>query len=258
MTKKKLEELKEFLDFKVDQYNVPNFIEQDPIQIPHEFEIRQDIEIAGFLTSIIAWGTRKSILTDAHKMLDWMDDAPYDFVKNFTEKDLDFFRDKVVHRTFSGEDLAYFLKQLQRLFHQSETLETYFLLQENEYNLYHSLERFRNHFFEGEFTHRSQKHISSTYKNSAAKRLVMFMRWMVRADARGVDFGLWKNINPGVLSIPLDVHTANISRKLNLVKRKQNDWKTVEELDDVLRKLDAKDPAKYDFALFGLGVTNEL
>lgn len=258
MTDKELQELKEFLDYKADEYNVPEFINDDPIQIPHRFELRQDIEISGFLTSIIAWGTRKSILGDADKMLDWMDQSPYDFVLNFEDKDVDYLKDKVVHRTFNGEDFVHFLKQLQRVYKTYDSLEDLFLLNENEQNFYHSFDRFRNVFFDNNFEHRSQKHISSTYKKSSAKRLMMYLRWMVRNDNRGVDFGLWDKINPAYLSIPLDVHTANVSRKLNLIQRKQNDWKTLEELDIYLRKMDDKDPAKYDFALFGLGVTKEI
>lgn len=255
---KDLKELKEFLDIKADEYNVPDFILDDPIQIPHRFELRQDVEIAGFLTSIIAWGTRKSILGDANKMMSWMEESPYDFVLNFKDSDLEGFKDKVVHRTFNGEDFVHFLKQLQKIYKTYDTLEDLFLLHAEESNFYHSFERFRNAFFNSDFSHRSQKHISSTYKKSSAKRLMMYLRWMVRTDKRGVDFGLWDRINPAYLSIPLDVHTANVSRKLGLIQRKQNDWKTLEELDHILRQMDAEDPAKYDFALFGLGVTKEI
>lgn len=249
--------LKEFLDEKAELYNHIDFIENDPIQIPHRFSLKQDIEIAGFLTATISWGTRKSIITDAEKILSWMGNSPYDFVLNFKETDMDFFNHNSVHRTFNKEDLNYFIRNLNRLYKNNESLESLFLVKENETNFYHSLDRFRTEFFKENEIHRSRKHVSSTYKNSSAKRLIMFLRWMVRQDNKGVDFGLWKNINQEHLSVPLDVHTGNISRKLNLIQRKQNDWKTVEELDLVLRNFDKNDPAKYDFALFGLGIDKE-
>ena len=253
----KFEELKQFLDEKADQYNHPDFIENDPIQIPHRFSLKQDIEIAGFLSATIAWGNRKSIINSANKILNFMGNSPYDFVMNFSEEDLKSIEGKAVHRTFNGEDYAQFIRNLNRIYSENNSLENLFLLKETETNFYHALERFRQEFL-GDLNHRCYKHVSSTYKNSSAKRLMMFLRWMVRKDNRKVDLGIWENINQKYLSIPLDVHTGNISRKLNLVSRKQNDWKTVEELDLILRKMDAEDPAKYDFALFGLGVSKEI
>jgi len=251
------EELKSFLNEKADQYNSPDFIEDDPIQIPHRFSLKQDIEIAGFLAATISWGNRKSIIRSADKMLDIMENSPYDFVLNHSEKDLEALQDKSIHRTFNGEDFAYFIRQFNKIYKENESLENLFLVKDQETNFQHAIERFRNGFLETE-KHRSHKHISSPYKNSSSKRIIMFLRWMVRKDKRGVDFGIWENINQKHLSIPLDVHTGNISRKLGLVFRTQNDWKTVEELDAAIRKFDANDPAKYDFALFGLGVTKEL
>lgn len=253
----KFEELKQFLDEKADQYNHPDFIENDPIQIPHRFSLKQDIEIAGFLSATIAWGNRKSIINSANKILNFMGNSPYDFVMNFSEEDLKSIEGKAVHRTFNGEDYAQFIRNLNRIYSENNSLENLFLLKETETNFYHALERFRQEFL-GDLNHRCYKHVSSTYKNSSAKRLMMFIRWMVRKDNRKVDLGIWENIDQKYLSIPLDVHTGNISRKLNLVSRKQNDWKTVEELDLILRKMDAEDPAKYDFALFGLGVSKEI
>lgn len=253
----KFEELKSFLDEKADQYNVPDFIENDPIQIPHRFSVKQDIEIAGFLAATISWGNRKSIINSAEKMLDLMGNSPYDFVLNYSEKDLKDIHDKSIHRTFNGQDFSYFIRQFNRIYRENESLEDLFTIREQEVNFLHAIERFRSRFLEPE-KHRSYKHISSPYKNSSAKRIMMFLRWMVRKDKRGVDFGIWENIDQKYLSIPLDVHTGNISRKLGLVSRTQNDWKTVEELDDAIRKFDESDPAKYDFALFGLGVTKEL
>lgn len=253
----KFEELRDFLNEKADQYNAPDFIENDPIQIPHRFSLKQDIEIAGFLAATISWGNRKSIINSADKMLDIMGNSPYDFVMNYSEKDLENIQDKSIHRTFNGQDFSYFIRQFNRIYKENESLESLFKVKEEENNFLHAIERFRSGFLEAE-KHRSHKHISSPYKNSSAKRIIMFLRWMVRKDKRGVDFGIWENIDQKNLSIPLDVHTGNISRKLGLVSRTQNDWKTVEELDIAIRKFDEKDPAKYDFALFGLGVTKEL
>lgn len=249
-------ELKDFLDEKADFYNTPEFIDNDPVQIPHRFSMKQDIEIAGFLTATISWGNRKSIINDAEKMLGFMENSPYDFIRNATLKDLENLENQSIHRTFNGEDFREFILNLHRIYSENESLENLFLVNDNEANFYHSFERFRNQFI-GESLHRSRKHVSSTYKNSSAKRLMMFLRWMVRKDRKGVDFGIWEQIDQKNLSIPLDVHTGNISRKLNLIQRKQNDWKTVEELDLAVRKFDSTDPAKYDFALFGLGVSND-
>lgn len=250
-------ELKDFLDEKADVYNSLEFIQDDPIQIPHRFSLKQDVEIAGFLAATISWGNRKSIIKSAEKMLDIMGNSPYDFVMNYSENDLNSIKDKSIHRTFNGEDFAYFIKQFNKIYKENESLENLFLINEDESNFQHSIERFRQNFL-GVEKHRTHKHVSSPYKNSSSKRIIMFLRWMTRKDNRGVDFGIWKNIDQKFLSIPLDVHTGNISRKLGLISRTQNDWKTVEELDVVIRKFDETDPAKYDFALFGLGVTKEL
>lgn len=251
------EELRDFLNEKADVYNSFEFIQDDPIQIPHRFSLKQDIEIAGFLAATISWGNRKSIIKSAEKMLDMMGNSPYDFVKNYSENDLKSIEGKSIHRTFNGEDFVYFIRQFNRIYNENESLENLFLIKDAETNFYHAIERFRKLFLNIE-KHRSHKHVSSPYKNSSSKRIIMFLRWMVRKDNRGVDFGIWENIDSKHLSIPLDVHTGNISRKLGLITRTQNDWKTVLELDDIIRKFDEKDPAKYDFALFGLGVTKEL
>ncbi|WP_417431721.1 TIGR02757 family protein [Halpernia sp.] len=251
-----LDEVFLLLNEKAEQYNHPDFIELDPISIPHRFSLKQDIEISGFLTATISWGNRKSILNSAQKMLDFMDNSPYDFIQNFTEKDLKILENKAIHRTFNGEDFSNFLINLKRIYQSFESLEDLFLLKENETNFYHSLERFRTYFLR-ENSGRSSKHVSSTYKNSAAKRLIMFLRWMVRKDLKRVDFGIWNNLNPQYLSIPLDVHTANISRELGLLNRTQNDWKAVEELDLTIRKYNPEDPAVLDFALFGMGVNKD-
>lgn len=198
------EELKSFLDEKADQYNAPDFIENDPIQIPHRFSLKQDIEIAGFLAATISWGNRKSIIRSAEKMLDIMGNSPYDFVQNYSEKDLGSLQDKSIHRTFNGQDFAYFIKQFNRIYKENESLESWFIIKEPEINFLHAIERFRSNFLESE-KHRSHKHVSSPYKNSSAKRIIMFLRWMIRKDKRGVDFGIWENIDQKYLSIPLDV-----------------------------------------------------
>ncbi len=249
-------ELKNFLDEKAEFYNAPEFIDNDPVQIPHRFSLKQDIEITGFLTATISWGTRKSIINDAEKMLTFMEHSPYEFIRNVSVKELESLENRSIHRTFNGEDFREFILNLKRIYEENESLESLFSIQGNEANFYHSLERFRQIFI-GNAQHRSHKHVSSTYKNSSAKRLMMFLRWMVRKDRKGVDFGIWETIDTKSLSIPLDVHTGNISRKLNLIQRKQNDWKTVEELELAIRKFDPADPAKYDFALFGLGVSGD-
>lgn len=253
----KFEELRDFLNEKADFYNTSDFIADDPVKIPHQFSLKQDIEIAGFLTAVISWGNRKSIIKDAEKMMEWMEKSPYDFILNHQTSDLDFVENKAVHRTFSAEDFRFFASALKRIYQKYDSMEYLFLTENGEENFRHAIERFRTEFFLENPTHRSTKHISSPYKNSSSKRLMMFLRWMVRNDRKGVDFGIWDRINPAFLSVPLDVHTGNISRKLSLVSRKQNDWKTVEEMDHVLRKFDDKDPAKYDFALFGLGVSGD-
>lgn len=250
------QEIFDLLNEKADLYNQKSFINLDPIQIPHRFSTKQDIEIAGFFAASIAWGNRKAIIQNAEKIMLMMDDSPYDFIKNFTEADLKHFPDKAVHRTFNMEDFKFFLKQFQRIYQQHDSLEDLFLVKAEEINFYHAIERFRSAFLD--IDHRAHKHVSSPYKNSASKRIMMYLRWMVRQDQRGVDFGIWTKISPKHLSIPLDVHTANISRTLGLLTRKQNDWKSVEELDIILRKYNLEDPAIYDYALFGIGINKDL
>lgn len=245
-------EIFDFLDEKAEEFNTPNYIETDPIQIPHRYSLRQDIEISGFFASIIAWGNRKSIIKNANKMMDIMGNSPYDFVMNVQESHFSIIERKAVHRTFNVEDFKVFVFNLKRVYQENENLENLFLLRDGEINFYHALERFRNIFLSSEL-HRSHKHIGSSYKKSACKRLMMYLRWMVRKDNKGVDFGIWDKLDPAYLSCPLDVHSGNIARKLGILERKQNDWKAVEELDLKLRKYNPQDPAVYDFALFGLG-----
>ena len=249
----KKSELKEFLDEKVTIYNHPNFIESDPIQIPHLFTLKEDIEIAGFLVATIAWGNRKSIINNGHRLVEIMGNSPYDFVMNYSEKNSGSLA-PFVHRTFNNEDLHYFIKALQNIYKNHGGLENIFSKFSEKNSMQPAIHHFKNTFFELTHLSRTQKHVSDPIKNSAAKRLNMFLRWMVRNDSAGVDFGIWKTVSPSQLSCPLDVHSGNVARKLNLLNRKQNDSKALRELDASLRKLDRTDPVKYDFALFGLGV----
>ncbi|WP_177764816.1 TIGR02757 family protein [Flavobacterium sp. I3-2] len=244
-------ELKEFLDEKADFYNNPEFIENDPLQIPHSFSLKEDIEISGFLASTIAWGNRKMIINNAKKMMDLLGNSPYDFVMNHNEDQLDDL-DYFVHRTFNGTDFKQFIKSLKHIYEIQGGLENVFYNNGN-LNLQENISHFKKTFFEIEHPLRTQKHVSDPLNGSAAKRLNMFLRWMVRNDNRGVDLGIWKKISMAQLSCPLDVHSGNMARKLNILTRKQNDAKALLELDSYLRKLDSVDPSKYDFALFGLG-----
>ena len=243
-------ELKSFLDFKSQHYESESFIAHDPIQIPHQFSKKEDIEIAGFLTATIAWGNRVSILKSAEKMMDIMEGAPHDFVLHHKTKDLNNFRG-FVHRTFNDQDIQYFIRSLSNIYKHHGGLEGVF--SDGEIQIQERIHRFKQIFFKLNHLPRTQKHVSDPLRGSAAKRINMFLRWMVRSNEKGVDFGLWKKISPSMLSIPLDVHTGNVARKLKLLKRKQNDAKALQSLDLSLRKFDPDDPVKYDFALFGLG-----
>lgn len=247
------EELKEFLDEKVIQFNNPNFIESDPIQIPHQFSLKEDIEIAGFLTAIIAWGNRKMIIKNASKMMNFLGNSPYDFILNHREHHLEKI-DGFVHRTFNSTDFQYFITALQHIYKNHNGLEEIFLKNSTSNSIQPAIHYFKQLFFKIPHLPRTEKHISDPLKGSAAKKINMFLRWMVRNDNAGVDFGIWKSISPSVLSCPLDVHSGNVARKLGLLQRKQNDAKALAELDKNLRKMDSNDPVKYDFALFGLGV----
>lgn len=246
-------ELKEFLDEKVVIYNQPSFIESDPIQVPHKFDTKEDIEISGFLTASIAWGNRKAIINNAVKLMGLMDRAPFDFITNHQENDLDSLN-SFVHRTFNSHDLRQFVKSLKHIYSEHGGMEAVFSKYAEPDSMQMAIHKFKTLFFEIPHLERTKKHISDPLKNSAAKRINMFLRWMVRNDNSGVDFGIWDSLSPSQLSCPLDVHSGNVARKLGLLKRKQNDAKALKELDASLRTLDPKDPVKYDFALFGLGV----
>ena len=247
--------IKEFLDEKYNYYNTTSFIEQDPISIPHLFTRKEDREIAGFLAATIAWGNRKSILNNASKLMKWMDHSPHDFIVNHTKKERKVF-ETFVHRTFNGKDCVFFIESLQNIYVNRAGLEAAFSAKpgQGETGLKNNISNFREIFLQTGHLQRSEKHISNPLQKSSAKRLCMFLRWMVRKDKRGVDFGIWQGISPAQLCLPLDIHTGNVSRALGLLNRKQNDWQAVEEITAVLRTMDPNDPVKYDFALFGLGV----
>ncbi|NQX77245.1 TIGR02757 family protein [Gilvibacter sp.] len=247
-------ELKAFLDEKAAYYEQPSFLEQDPIQIPHRYTQKEDIEISGFLTAVIAWGNRLSILRSADKMMQIMGDAPHDFILNHEPTDLEKI-EGFVHRTFQTVDLKYFLKALQQLYRHQGGLESTLAKHYKEAGeLQLALSSFKKEFFSFDPPERSLKHLPDPLKGSAAKRINMYLRWMVRSSARDVDFGIWDQIPASALSCPLDVHSGRVARAVKLLKRKQNDAKAVLELDKALRRLDPEDPVKYDFALFGLGV----
>jgi uncharacterized protein (TIGR02757 family) len=247
-------ELKQYLDQKVILYNQPEYIYSDPIQIPHRYFRKEDIEIAAFLTATIAWGQRKSIIKNASFLMDLLENTPYDFVMHASDNELQNLQ-QFVHRTFNGLDCEFFIRSLRNIYSNKGGLEKVFtdgyMLDNSAYS---ALNHFRVAFLAIAHTKHVEKHISDVNSNSAAKRLNMMLRWLVRSDDCGVDFGIWKNIPMSALMMPLDVHVGNVGRALGLLNRKQNDWKALEELMNVLRVFDKNDPVKYDYALFGIGV----
>lgn len=246
-------DLKYFLDEKSHQYESLEFIKDDPIIVPHSFNKKQDIEISGFITSVISWGNRKSIINSAKKIIEFMDNSPYDFILNHTEKDL-IKKKESVHRTFNSDDLNYFFISLKNIYSKHNSLEAILADKSNGKNLQQRISGFKELFFSLDHPERTRKHLPSPIDGSSAKRFNMFLRWMVRSNEKGVDFGLWNKINKSELSVPLDVHTGRIARILGLLRRNVNDSKAVKEIDLKLREMDPRDPVKYDFALFGLGV----
>lgn len=261
MEQKNRSELKKFLDKKVIQFNNPEFIKDDPVCIPHLFSKKQDIEIAGFFAAIFAWGIRKTIINKSKLLFQLMDHAPYDFCINHTNEDLRKL-ENFCHRTFNDTDLLYFISFFKFHYSKNQSLETAFFnsqtINQPRLIVENSLNYFYNYFFSLEdIFERTKKHIASPKKNSSCKRLNMFLRWMVRNDDKGVDFGLWKKIAPSQLICPVDVHVARVSRHFNLLKRKQVDWLAAIELTEELKKFDPTDPVKYDFALFGLGISEK-
>lgn len=258
MKEKNISDLKKFLDKKVIEFNNPDFVKDDPVYIPHLFSKKQDIEIAGFFAAIFAWGIRKTIINKSKLLFGLMDNAPYDFCLNHTDNDLQKL-EKFCHRTFNDTDLLYFISFFKFHYSKNNSLESAFFnsktLNQTSDIVEHSLNSFYQYFFSLEdIPQRTKKHIASPIKNSSCKRLNMFLRWMVRNDNKGVDFGLWKKFSPSQLICPVDVHVARVSRHFGLLKRKQVDWLAAVELTEELKKFDPNDPVKYDFALFGLGV----
>lgn len=251
-----MSELKDFLDKKVTEYNNPGFITCDPISVPHGFTKQQDIEIAGFFAAILAWGQRKTIINKCSELLAMMDNAPHDFMINHEENDLKPFL-KFKHRTFNDLDTLYFIEFFADFYKDHESLEEAFVLAWTpEVQVMERLFiNFHDYFFRlPNAPARTRKHIATPLRKAACKRLNMFLRWMVRDDGEGVDFGIWKKIKPYQLICPCDLHVDRVGRRLGLITRKQTDWLTAMELTENLRKFDPLDPAKYDFALFGLGV----
>jgi len=248
-------ELKSFLDSKVNAINNIDFITSDPISIPKAYTSKQDIEITAFWVSMLSWGQRVTIINKSKELFGLMEDQPFDFIKNHKEKDRKRF-ENFKHRTFQYTDTLYFLEFLQWYYAQHDSLEDFF---KNYSNVEDALVDFHELFFSLPHSpKRTQKHIATPSRNSSCKRLNMFLRWMVRKDNAGVDFGLWTQIDPAILMMPLDIHVERVAKKLGLLKRKQRDWKAVVELTKNLRKMDSTDPVKYDYALFGIGVLGEL
>lgn len=247
------EELKQLLDEKALTYNHPNFIETDPIQIPHRFAKKENIEISGFLAASIAWGQRATIIKNGLRLVAMMDNDPYQFLMQTDESEWLHFSD-FKHRTYNGTDCLFFIRSLKNIYQNHGGLETVFTKgYQQENSIASALRYFRTIFFEVDHQDRSQKHISNIDKGASAKRLNMFLRWMVREDKKGVDFGLWKAMPMSDLLLPLDVHTGTIGRQLGLLNRRQDNWRSVIEITESLRRFDPKDPIKYDFALFGMG-----
>lgn len=254
MPRSRLSDLKEFLDEKVSVFNRPDFIVHDPVSIPHLFSIKQDIEIAGFFAAVLAWGQRATIIRKCQELMAWMDNDPHNFILHHNERDLKPF-EEFRHRTFNGTDALYFIEALRFLYRKHPSLEDAFITHPAEETVEGGLIRFQHIFFSMEnHPHRTRKHLPTPERKSTCKRINMYLRWMVRQDNCGVDFGIWRRISPAQLLCPCDLHVDRVARRLKLIKRKQTDWLTVLELTENLRKLDPTDPVKYDFALFGMGV----
>jgi len=251
-----LEKVKEFLDVKYAEYNTPAFIPNDPVSIPRGFRKKQDIEISGFWAAVLAWGQRKTIINKCNELFGLMDNAPHDFIINHDESDLKRLVD-FKHRTFNSTDTLYFIEFFKWYYTNYESLEDafYMSMSSGDETIENGLTGFHNLFFSlPDFPERTRKHIATPARNSACKRINMFLRWMVRNDEQGVDFGVWQKIKPFQLVCPCDLHVDRVARKLGLITRKQTDWQTALELTSNLRAMDSNDPVKYDFALFGLGV----
>jgi len=252
-----MQQIKEFLDEKLIQYNSVSFIENDPISIPHSFTRKEDIEIAGFFSATFAWGNRKSIIKTSFRLMQWMDNQPFDFIMNASLKEIETLS-RFKYRTFDAIDCQFFINSLRNIYKNHQGLEAVFTNGfEQKHDIKEAIFHFKNTFFSIPFPNRTTKHVANPATGSAAKRINMYLRWMIRHDDQQVDFGIWKKIPMHALIIPLDIHSGNTARQLNLLKRSQNDWKAAEELTLQLRIFDSEDPVKYDFALFGLGVNKD-
>ena len=255
MEPEQIKKLKNLLDEKVRLYNQPSFILGDPIVVPHSFSKKQDVEISGLFAAVLAWGNRTSIINNCHRLMAWMDNAPYDFILNHKDTDLK----KMLgfaHRTFNATDLLYFIEFLQHHYQKHDSLEDAFP-PERKYahdTVEQALIHFHNYFFSIEHPDRTRKHISTPQRKSACKRINMYLRWMVRKDKHGVDFGIWKKISPAQLVCPLDVHVARVAQRLGLIENDKSNWQNALQLTYHLRELNPRDPAAYDYALFGLGM----
>lgn len=250
-------ELKDYLESKVAQFNQPGFIENDPILVPHQFSKKQDIEIAGLFAATLAWGQRKTIISNCRKLLLWMDNDPHNFILHHHENDLKPFL-TFRHRTFNATDALYFIAFLRECYTAHHSLEQVFNVSAHDETVERGLINFHTAFFSlPDYPLRTKKHIATPQQKSTCKRLAMFLRWMVRKDNNGVDFGIWKTVSPAQLVCPVDVHVDRVARRLRLLNRKQTDWQTVLELTSQLKRFDPLDPVKYDFALFGLGLEDK-
>lgn len=250
------DQLKAFLDRKAEEYNKPSFIKDDPVSIPHRFTKKQDIEIAAFFAAILAWGNRTIIINKSSELMQMMGNAPYEFCLNHSDSDLKRLLN-FKHRTFNATDILYFVEFFHQHYSKSGSLETAFIqgLKGSDLSVENALRQFYTYFFSLEDApRRTRKHIATPDRKSTCKRLNMFLRWMVRKDKAGVDFGIWKTITPAQLICPVDVHVARVAKRLGLITRNQTDWLTALELTTHLKQLEPGDPVKYDFALFGLGV----
>lgn len=248
------DQLRDFLEEKYKLYANPKFIEDDPIQIPHRYSRKEDIEIAGLLTSTLAWGTRKMIIYNIDRLLSKLGDSPCEFIMNYSKKD-DYRFSGFVHRTFNENDCAHYIRVLNRIYTHEGGLESVYTLgYNNGLSIKNAIDGFRQKFINNDTPAHALKHVPNVLNGSAAKRINMYLRWMVRPSAEGVDFGIWSSIPTSALMMPLDTHSGRVARSLGLLKRNQNDWKAVDELTSILSEFDKRDPVKYDFALFGLGV----
>jgi uncharacterized protein (TIGR02757 family) len=251
--------IQDWLNERVERWNNPSFISGDPISVPHQYTKLQDIEISGFFTAIMSWGQRVTIINKANELMKLMDNAPHDFILHHSPKERKRFS-AFRHRTLQPDDVIYLVEVLQAYYKENSSLEDAFtnFLDEGHEDTYYALAGFHNTLFNQPWVmERTRKHISTPERKSSCKRLNMYLRWMVRQDEKGVDFGLWKKISPAQLVIPLDLHVGRVARQLKLLKREQNDWQAAKELTDRLKEFDSKDPVKYDFALFGEGVLGE-